>query len=398
MNDIEDKNYYINTQKFDPKKQCTFLKDKHYIANWARYYKDSWDFNREKIFVSIASFCDTDVINTIKSLIEEAFDSDRVYIGLHLQDNEDFYKKILSYNFKNLKIKFTPTELTKGVHWARNKIKQQLYDNEDYFLQLDSHSRVKKNWDNILINQYKSFGLEKVIISTYPNHFDIPDEEKVYLLKSNNAPLIVTGFYNENDKNDNRVKVRNIDALKDYEMINTYWISAGFLFTKKQWLKDVVYSDNVRYKGEEDLLTFLSYLKGWNLRLTSEATVWHSYSYKLKTSKDKPGSENPTSGEPYRVHNNNYYIQEEKPVELLNHYLFECSHERSLRNLEEYFNIKLRIPDGIDIQIINRENAKAPILEVNESEEIVENLSKKPIHTTNIKVKRNLPKRNFKKT
>jgi UDP-N-acetylmuramoylalanine-D-glutamate ligase len=69
-----------------------------------------------------------------------------------------------------------------------------------------------------------------------------------------------------------------------------------------------------------------------------------------------------------------------------------------LRNLEEYFNIKLRIPDGIDIQIINRENAKAPILEVNESEEIVENLSKKPIHTTNIKVKRNLPKRNFKKT
>lgn len=384
MNDIEDKNYYINTQKFDSKKQCTFLEDKHYIANWARYYKDSWDFNKEKVFVSIASFCDTDVINTIKSLIEEAFDSDRVYIGLHLQDNEDFYKKILSYNFKNLKIKFTPAELTKGVHWARNKIKEELYNNEDYFLQLDSHSRVKKNWDNILINQYKSFGLEKVVISTYPNHFDIPDEEKKYLLKSNNAPLIVSGFFNPNDKNDNRVKVKNIESLKDYEMINTYWISAGFFFTKKQWVKEVVYLDNIRYKGEEDLLTFLSYLKGWNLRLTSEATVWHNYNYKIKNSTDKPGSENPTSGEPYRIHNNQYFIKEEKPIDLLNYYLFECSHEKSLHSLEKYFNIKLKIPDKIDIQITKKENVKVFIWGINESEQVVKNFSKRLIDTANL--------------
>ena len=281
MDDVEDKNYYINTEEFNSKKQCTFLEDKNYKANWARYYKDSWDFRKEKILVSIASFCDTDLINTIKSLIEEAFDSDRVYIGLHLQDNEDFYKKILSYNFKNLKIKFTPTELTKGVHWARNKVKEELYDNEDYFLQLDSHSRVKKNWDNILINQYKSFGLEKVILSTYPNHFDIPDEEKKYLLKPNNAPLKVFAFLND-DIEDNRLQVKNIESLKDYEMVNAYWISGGFFFTSKKWLKEVVYSDYIVYKGEEDIMTLLSFLKGWNLKLASEATVWHNYNAKLK--------------------------------------------------------------------------------------------------------------------
>ena len=402
MDDVEDKNYYINTEEFNSKKQCTFLEDKNYKANWARYYKDSWDFRKEKILVSIASFCDTDVINTIKSLIEEAFDSDRVYIGLHLQDNEDFYKKILSYNFKNLKIKFTPTELTKGVHWARNKVKEELYDNEDYFLQLDSHSRVKKNWDNILINQYKSFGLEKVILSTYPNHFDIPDEEKKYLLKPNNAPLKVFAFLND-DIEDNRLQVKNIESLKDYEMVNAYWISGGFFFTSKKWLKEVVYSDYIVYKGEEDIMTLLSFLKGWNLKLASEATVWHNYNAKLKNPIDEPGAENPSTGEVYRKYNHNYFIKD-KSVRLLNHYLFEYVHEKSLEDLEKYFDIKLKIPQTINIKNIKkRKSIKKQIFNKEDNDLIV--TSSDVNKTVNINKTDTghwailLPKvRNFKKT
>lgn len=350
MDDIEDKNYYINTEKFDPSKQVNFLQDKNYIANWARYYKSNWDFSKEKIFVSIASFRDTDVINTIKSLIEGAFDSERVIIGLHLQDTEDFYKKILSYNFKNLRIKFTPIEQTKGVHWARNKIKEELFQNEDYFLQLDSHSRLKKNWDNILINQYKSFDLDKIILSTYPNHFDKPEKEDEYVnvpereLFPFNAPLKVVGFTNPNHPEDNRLEVKNINSLKDYDMVDAYWVSAGFFFTSGAWVKEVTYSDYIIYKGEEDLLTLLSYLKGWNLKITSEATVWHNYSYKLKEKENKPGAENPTTGKPYRTHNHHYFI-EDKPIELLNHYLFEYKYKKTLGDLQDYFKIKLKIPE-----------------------------------------------------
>jgi len=389
MDDIEDKNYYINTEKFQESKQCTFLEDKNYIGNWARYHKDTWDFKKEKIFVSIASFCDTDVINTIRSLNEEAFDSDRICIGLHLQDSEDFYKKILSYNFKNLKIKFTPIELTKGVHWARNKIKEELYNDEDYFLQLDSHSRVKKNWDNILINQYKSFGLEKVVLSTYPNHFDKPDKEDEYLNVPErerfpfNAPLKIVGFYDNNNPKDNRLQVKNIDSLKDYEMVDAYWISAGFFFTSKKWLKEVVYSDYIVYKGEEDVMTFLSFLKGWNLKLTSEATVWHNYSAKLKNPADKAGAENPATGELYRKYNQKYFI-EDKSVNLINHYLFEYDYERSIDDLQNYFNLKLKIPEGINInKIIKKQKA----LKIQNSKEKDDNL----IHSLNPTINFNVP-------
>lgn len=340
MQDIEDKNYYVNTEKFKKSEQVNFLEDKEFVGSWVRYYKDSWDLNKKKIFVSIASFCDTDVINTIKSLKEEAFDSDRVHIGLHLQDSEDSYKKILSYNFKNLKIKFTTKELTKGVNWARNKIKEELYENEDYFLQLDSHSRVKKNWDNILINQYKSFGLDKVVLSTYPNHFDIPDEGKKYLLVPNNAPIRLVSFIND-DENDNRFRVKNTNSLKDYEMVHAYWISGGFFFTTKKWVKEVKYPDDINFKGEEDVMTILSYRQGWNLRLTSEATVWHNYNYKIKDEGDLAGAENPTTGKIYREQNFKYKI-EDKSIDIVNNCLFNNDFEKTTEDFENYFGIDLR--------------------------------------------------------
>ena len=78
-------------------------------------------------------------------------------------------------------IGYTLKENAKGVVWARNKIREELYQGEEYFLQIDSHSRVKKNWDAILINQYNSIEQPKVVITTYPNHFDMPDPEKKYL-------------------------------------------------------------------------------------------------------------------------------------------------------------------------------------------------------------------------
>jgi len=66
-------------------------------------------------------------------------------VVVHLQDTEERYFELLNLNFPGLKIIFTPYYETKGVVWAREKIKECI-DNEPYFLQVDSHSRVKKNW------------------------------------------------------------------------------------------------------------------------------------------------------------------------------------------------------------------------------------------------------------
>jgi hypothetical protein len=330
MNDIEDKNYYLNTEKYNSELQEVFTTDNSYIANWAREYKDAWQWYKGKVFVSIASYCDSQIIDTLKSLYLEACDESRVVVGLHLQDTQEVYDKLLKLNHLNLRIKFTLKENTKGVVWARNKIKEDLYQNEDYFLQVDSHSRFKKNWDAILINQYNSIEQPKVIISTYPNHFDVPDYDKEYLNVPFNTPLIIKDQINPQNPIDNRYRAVNLPSLEDYDVKDTRWIAAGFLFAPKQWIKDIKLPYNIKYNGEEDYQTFLSYLKGWNIKTPSEATVWHNYEFR-----------DSDTNEPYREHNSSYFI-DDNSIELVNDMLFNQTHTRTLEQLEEYFNIKLR--------------------------------------------------------
>ena len=54
MNDIEDKNYYINTSSKINFTQH-FLNEDEYTANWAREYQDISQFNNDIIFVSSSS-------------------------------------------------------------------------------------------------------------------------------------------------------------------------------------------------------------------------------------------------------------------------------------------------------------------------------------------------------
>ena len=341
MDDIEDKNYYVNNEIYNLSEQTTFKEYNNFTGNWVREFKDVWDFNQKSIFVSIASYCDTQLIDTLKSLYEEAADINRVFVGVHLQDNQKTYDELVNLKFPNLRIKFTKKENSKGVVWARNKIKEELYSDEDYFLQIDSHSRFKQKWDNILINQYESIEEDKVIITTYPNHFDVPDYEKTYLNTPNNTPLKINKFLNSQDSSDNRCRAANLPSLNDYEIEDTRWGAAGFFFTQKLWVKEVITPDEISFSGEEDFLTFLSYLKGWNLKVTSEATVWHNYDIKIFNSDDE-----------YRERNSEYLIQD-KAAELVNDCLFNQTHDRSIKQLEDYFNIKLKMPPSKQIELNN---------------------------------------------
>jgi hypothetical protein len=328
MVDIDDKNYYINTEPYNDQHQINFAEERFFIGNWAREYKDGWNFSSPEIFISIASYCDQQLIPTIHSILEEAFDPHRLTIGVHLQDTAENYDKLQQLNLPQVKIYFTPREDSKGVVWARNTIKRALYNGEPYFLQIDAHSRFKKNWDLILINQLESIGGEKTLLTTYPNHFDISDDEKKYLDLSHNAPLVIKKFLTDHPS-DNRLQPRNKNSLKDYEVQDVQWVSAGFVFARKNWVEDVIIPDNIRFNGEEDFMTFVSFLKGYDLKLSSEAVIWHNYNFK-----------NDKTGEPYKEFNENKVG--DNAVNIINHVLFNQQYDRSIKELEEYLGITFK--------------------------------------------------------
>lgn len=329
MSDIEDKNYYLNTEESSETHQRYFTEDNKYIATWARDYKDIWHIDRSKIFVSIASYCDTELIPTLKNLYKYCSDSNRLTVCVHLQDTEENLQILKKANFPNLKIIFTPKEQAQGVVWARNRI-MEAHTTEPYFLGIDSHSRFKKNWDLILINQYNSIERPKVILTTYPNNYDVPDIREKYHDLPYNSPIKIKEFLQSEDSKSNKCRAHNKPPLNDFEVVDNGWVAAGFYFTRGEWVKEVKLPDNIRFNGEEDFLTFKSFLKGWNIMITSEACIWHNYNYLNKETE-----------EPYKERNNTHLIEDKSDL-LLNDMLFNSTHSRSLDQLEEYFNIKLR--------------------------------------------------------
>jgi hypothetical protein len=328
MDDIADKDYHVNTEEYNISDQLPLLLTPRFVANWHREHKDAWDFYEPTIFISIASYWDSQLHETIESALKHAANPGRICIGVNLQDRQQYYEDLLSRSYPNTKILFTPHEQSRSIVSARRALIDVLYGGEDYFLQIDSHTRFKDNWDNILINQLQSIPEDKVIISTYPNEFTYPDPNMDYLKLPYNAPLVFDTFLND-DSRDNRFKPKNLAALKDYDVVDNKRIAAGFLFTDARWIQEVpLPAKGIIFNGEEEYMTYLSYLKGWNIKLPSEAVVWHNYDWKDR------------DGKPYRLLNGNLGKGvEDRSVDIINDVLFHQKYVRSLEELENYLGV-----------------------------------------------------------
>lgn len=329
MGDIKDKNFYINTRPYTEQDQLPFLQAVRFIANWAREFKDVWDFTYKKIFVSVASYDDTQLIPTLRDLYETVQNVNRISAGVHIQHDDEYYAEVLKENFPNIRILYTPKEKSKGVVWAREQIKDKLYNGEDYFLQIDAHSRFRPSWDSILINQIETCGVQnKIVLSTYPNHFDLTETRDEYINRTpTNAPLIIKGFLNDNPK-DNRIEPRNLGAMEPYKVTDSKWIAGGFLFTPAEWLKEIQIPDGIVSKGEEDAQLYLTYLNGWDIKLAAEAVVWHNY--------NAIGLD----GKRYRTPNIN--VNRDISVDTINNILLGTQYKRSVQELENYLEVKFK--------------------------------------------------------
>ena len=127
--------------------------------------------DNKTIFVQIASYRDPELLHTIKDALDKASNPNRLVFGICWQhstedkwDSLDLYKddprfRIIDVNYKD----------AQGACWARNQI-QQLYQGEDYTLQLDSHHRFIENWDQEIIDMLeglRSRGHKKPLLTGY---------------------------------------------------------------------------------------------------------------------------------------------------------------------------------------------------------------------------------------
>jgi Glycosyltransferase (GlcNAc)/GDP-fucose protein O-fucosyltransferase len=281
MKNITDKRFLTYQTKCQPDEEEPYW----WVAVWAREYSQVWEsikdieyFNPDislgpkTVFVSIASYRDSQLTDTIDSLFANQSGKNTIIVGACMQDTEENYNSFKYKDHPNVRTYFIPYQDAKGVGFARNLIQQQLFDNEDYFLQIDSHSRACKNWDQILIDQIKDCPSDKAILSTYPNAFDVLDNEQKYF-QYDTCPYLKVHQIDESGK----VHACSAGIVEKGAPMLGFWIAAGFLFTKGRWCREVVYSKELYFAGEEDHISVMSYVNGWDVYVPDTSTIWHDY-------------------------------------------------------------------------------------------------------------------------
>lgn len=228
----------------------------------------------ETIFISIASYRDLELVPTLRDAISNAKNAQRLKFGICWQkdDTESLAEFENDSRFKVIKV---PYEHSKGTCWARNMI-QDLYDGETYYLQLDSHHRFTKDWDDTLIKMLKALkkkGHKKPLLTAYLPGFDPKNEPNgrvndVWNLEFDRylpeGPIFIKPH-----------TLPNWKELK--EPFPSRFLSAHFIFTLGNWAKEVRYDPYYYFHGEEPSLAARSYTHGYDLFHPHKVIIWHEY-------------------------------------------------------------------------------------------------------------------------
>ena len=126
------------------------------------------------IFVSVPSYRDPEAPHTIADMFEKASDPSRVHVGVCFQCDDvddagcDDLSSLQAEWRENVRVMRMDWRHARGPGWARAAIQATLFEDEDYYLQIDSHTRFARDWDATLLDMVHRCGSPKAVISTYP--------------------------------------------------------------------------------------------------------------------------------------------------------------------------------------------------------------------------------------
>ena len=235
------------------------------------------------IFVQIAAYRDPQLIPTIKNMLENAKRPKNLRLGIARQFHpEDGFDDLSEFDGdKRFRILDIPYEESTGVCWARN-LTQQLYEGEDYTLQIDSHMRFEKDWDDTLIKMIKQLqkkGHKKPLLTGYVSSFDPENDpqgrvnEPWRMAFDRFTPEGVVFFLPE-----------TIPGWKELkEPVPARFYSAHFAFTLGVFSTEVQHDPEFYFHGEEISISVRAYTHGYDLFHPHKVVIWHEYTRKGRT-------------------------------------------------------------------------------------------------------------------
>lgn len=231
------------------------------------------------IFVSIASYRDPETIPTIIDAYNKSKNKKEIRFGVLLQEDHGFSKKENLSSDINVDFLDYDWRESQGTCWARNTIQKLLFNNEDYYFQLDSHHRFCENWDEKLIELFTETQKRypKPIIGGYCPGYIPKDDQNL-----EQKPMRIASFADFSDLGDLMFipkVIKNYEKLqnKNVKLIKARFLSGHFIFAGQDFIKECLYDPNMYFRGEEITLSARAYTNGYDFFHPTTPIVWHEY-------------------------------------------------------------------------------------------------------------------------
>jgi hypothetical protein len=231
----------------------------------------------DRIFLSIAAYCDPVLPFTLRRAVTTAARPERLHLAVVEQTGPDAARVPGPggpARFSCIRIDLRDA---RGPCWAR-ALAMSLYDGEDWFLQLDSHMDFNPGWDERLVAQARALGGPErgLAISAYPNAFIFEGGVPVHRITTRGALAHVVKSGSVFDP-EHPVLIFEPKPVETTQPVPGIHLGAGCLFAPGRIVEEVPYDPWFYFHGEEQALALRLYTRGWDLFHVPGLPIHHLY-------------------------------------------------------------------------------------------------------------------------
>lgn len=234
------------------------------------------------IFIQIPSYRDWELPKTVSNAISRASGQHELYFGIHncVLFPGEVVKPDSPVGWAQIRYEESIAPNNIGLQKARY-IANELYDGEDYYLQIDSHMRFVQDWDLKVIKMIESYildGIENPLITMYPPSYWY--EEDGVTERFDVATNLTRILFTENPAKfkETLIPTQTAHRIPD-GCVYTASTSGGFIFTSGSFA-NIKPNQKIAFWGEEPLIAARAFTHGFNLVVPTEYLVYHLYASK----------------------------------------------------------------------------------------------------------------------
>lgn len=225
------------------------------------------------IFVQLASYDDEELAKTVSDCFNKSSGRNTINIGIH----ECYINNKTIFDSPNIKIKYSQAPENLGVGISRY-LSNEMYSDEDYYLQVDSHTRFRENWDALLIDnlhKYLDSGNKCILTGYPPGYWYEEDGSETLDLNANTTSIKLKKVHNDHKMFNDR-RIIDQEGVPSDDTCCSESISGGFIFGTGD-IHKVKQHPGIFYFGEEFLRAASFYMNGYNLMIPDVPVVFHLY-------------------------------------------------------------------------------------------------------------------------